>query len=228
MAYLDSATSQEVLEAVAYKKEILRSKKLFEAAAQVPAPHKDWCQIVITEKGVVWRRWKITLRGVSQGAAPAPVEAAMSYADFKYDSQLQNEIERIFGAEVTRQIQRILAGNNDELSKLPEKLMIRIATYLDLQSIMQLSQVNRHLREVCNSNALWEKLYHIYQGVPSEEVTMLAKEVGWKEVFFMNKLQLQKELSRRRRIHSPSHGHATNGAASSNGQPSSTFLTQNF
>lgn len=221
MANLDNSRSDEIMAKVARKKEILKAKKLFEATAQVPSPSKDFTQIILTERGVVWRKWKITLRGISQGAAPAPSEEALSHEDFQYDSTLQTEIERIFGPEVLRQIKRILAGSQDELSKLPEKTMVQICTCLDLQSIMQLSRVNRHLREVCTSNSLWEKLYRIHQGVPSDEVSALAKEVGWKTVFFMNKLQLQKELSRRRRLHS-GHTHVNNGTSDGT---STTFLT---
>ena len=222
MANLDNSISDEVMAKVARKKEILKAKKLFEATAQVPSPSKDFTQIILTERGVVWRKWKITLRGISQGAAPSPSEEALSHEDFQYDSTLQGEIERIFGPEVLRQIKRILAGSQDELSKLPEKTMVQICSCLDLQSIMQLSRVNRHLRDVCTSNSLWEKLYRIHQGVPSDEVSALAKEVGWKTVFFMNKLQLQKELSRRRRLH-PGHTHVNNGTSDST---STTFLTQ--
>lgn len=221
MAHIDNTVSDEVMEKMKWKKEILRAKKLFEATAQVPSPSKDFTQIILTERGVVWRRWKITLRGISQGAAPSPSEEAMTHEDFQYDTTFQNEIERILGSEVLRQIRRILSGSRDDLSKLPEKTTVHICTYLDLQSIAQLSQVNRHLREVCSSNSLWEKLYRVHQGVPSEETAALARDIGWKMVFFMNKLQLQKELSRRRRLHS---AHTSNGTAS-NGK-STTFLTQ--
>ena len=232
--YLQSNATQEMLEKLAWKKEILKSKKLFEATTQVPSPSKDFVNLVITEKGVVWRRWKITIRGVTQGAAPVPMpkEEAMTHEDFQY--AMEDEVERIFGPEVLRQIKRIIAGSRDELSMLPKQTMMAVATSLDLESITQLSQVNRHLREVCNSNSLWEQLYHIHQGMPSEEVTALAKDGSWKKVFFMNKLQLQKELSRRRRIHSPLHSHASNGSkATANGSnghqpPSTTFLTQNI
>ena len=133
---------------------------------------------------------------------------------------MQGDVERIFGEDVLRHIKRILTGSHDELSCLPKALMINICTFLDLQSISQLSRVNHHLSEVCNSDDLWEKLYAIHQGVPSEDIVALAKESGWKTVFFMSKLQLQKELSRRRRLLSPQH--QTNGRQS----PSSTFLTQ--
>ena len=229
---MESTASMEALKRMAFKKEVLGAKKLFEAAAQVPSPHKDWAQVIITERGVVWRKWKITLRGIAQGTAPAPspTEEAMSFEDFKCDTTLQHEVERIFGVEVMRQTRRILSGSMDELSKLPEDLMVRLATYLDLQSIAQLSQTNRHLREVCNSDPLWKKLFKIHQGSPSGEIVELAKEVSWKVVFFMNKLQLQKELSRRRRLHSPHRPHHDHSAKNGSTAPSAsaTFLTQAF
>ena len=86
---LDSHSSDEIMEKVALKRDILRAKKLFEATAQVPSPSKDFTQIVVTEKGMVWRRWKISLRGVSHGAVPQPSEEVMLHEDFKYSTSLQ-------------------------------------------------------------------------------------------------------------------------------------------
>ena len=86
---LDSQASDEVLKRMTLKKEILGAKKLFEATAQVPSPSKDFTQIIITERGMVWRKWKISLRGVSQGAVPQPTEEVMLHEDFQYDSTLQ-------------------------------------------------------------------------------------------------------------------------------------------
>lgn len=203
---LNDATSETVLRHVAWKKEVLKAKKLFETSSQAPSPSKDYCQLIVTEKGVVMRRWKITLRNASSRHATAPTEDCISYEDFLYDTQRQKDVEYIFGREVAYQVKRILGGTNDELSKLPTSVMVNIAAYLDLQSISSLSQVNKHLKEVCSSDQLWEKLYLSHQGKPAEEVISLAKSMGWRQVFFMNKLHLQKELSRRRRIlNSPLH-----------------------
>ena len=96
-------------------------------------------------------------------------------------------------------VKRAASGNWDIFQRLSEDLLVAIVSLLDLQSIAQLSRVNQHLRELCNSNKLWETLYRIHQGQPSREICSLAAELGWKTVFFMNKLQLQKEVSRRRR-----------------------------
>ena len=190
----DEATMQLLKE----KRAIIRAKKLFEATKQVPPPSKDFCQLLVTEKGVVWRRWKITLRNISV-RAPSPSENVMSHQDFLEDQSLAAELEVIFGVETVEHVKRIIEGSNDILSCLPEQTVIRIATFLDLQSVNSLSQVNRHLRGVCNSDGMWEALYCTHQGQPSPAVKALAFELGWKVVFFMNKLQLQKELSRRRR-----------------------------
>lgn len=197
---IDQATMRLMTE----KKIVIRAKKLFEVSGQVPSPSKDFCQLLITTKGVVWRKWKITLRNASQ-RAPSPVEEVMSHDDLLEDKSFLDELRGIFGFEVIEQVKRIIEGSNDMLSCLPEKLLIRVATYLDLQSVNSLSQVNRHLRELCNSDNMWEALYHAHQGQPSPAVSALAFELGWKVVFFMSKLQLQKELSRRRRLRSPVH-----------------------
>ena len=200
---------------IAWKQTILRSRKVFEATGQAPSPSKDFCQIFVTENGVVWRKWKITLRNISVATPSSPTESVMTYEDFQYDKSLHFEVELVFGRNVLNHIHRIVKGCNDPLSSLPEDILISIASYLDLQSISYLSQVNQRLREVANSNDLWEKLYSMHQGVPSHEVKSLASEIGWKKVFFMNKLQLQKEISRRRRLNTPNEG-----------EFSMTFLTQ--
>lgn len=142
--HLDRSRSDEALENSAWRREVLRSKKLLEVSAQVPSPSKDFAQVVITERGVVVRRWKISLRGIAAGGVPpSPTEEVMTHEEFVCDTSRLGEVERIFGAEALRQMRRILSGSRDELSKLPEGLVVRIATYLDLQSIAQLSQVSR-------------------------------------------------------------------------------------
>ena len=49
--------------------------------------------------------------------------------------------------------------------------------------------------QLCSSDALWSKLYMQYTTQPiTHELLMLTDKKGWKEVFFMNKVQLQVEL----------------------------------
>ena len=116
-------------------------------------------------------------------------------------------------------MKRAASGKWDVFLRLGEELVIAIVRLLDLHSISRLGQVNQHLREVCSSERLWENLYHIHQGRPGWEIGALARELGWKTVFFMNKLQLQKEVSRRRR-------EIAGDKVVENTSPDSTFLTE--
>ena len=72
------------------KKEIRNARLLFEASAQSQSPSKDFACILITEKGIIWSKWKITLRGFTSGTAPVPQpqEEAMSFTDFKCNDSL--------------------------------------------------------------------------------------------------------------------------------------------
>lgn len=189
---------EAMLKLIREKRAVLSAKKLFEATKQVPSPSKDYCQLLVTTKGVVWRRWKITIRNISV-KVPSPQESIMSYEDFLDDTSFMAELENIFGHDTLQHVRNVLEGCDDRLSCLPVRSLIRIATHLDLQSVLSMSQVNKHLREVCDSDDMWEALYCTHQGEPSLQVRALAFELGWKVVYFMNKLQLQKELSRRRR-----------------------------
>ena len=125
--------------------------------------------------------------------------------------------------KLSSKVKRIASGNWDIFLRLGEDLVVKIVTLLDLQSIENLARVNRHFREVCQSNKLWEALYKTHQGWPSHEITALARELGWRTVFFMNRLQLQKELSRRRKNISDGDERAD---ASENLSPDNTFLTE--
>lgn len=217
------------LDSVAKKKDILSARKLVDLAKQAPSPSKDWCQLIVTEKGLVCRRWKISIRGIARGGGPPPTEVALYFfEEFQMDDSIQREIEFVYGTETLEQVIRVACGHIDRLCSLPEKTVTKIFSYLDLQSIVRFGQVNRYLRQISNSNALWEDIYKHNCGTPSEDVKVLGDELGWKKVFFMDKLQLQKEISRRRRgvQESSSDGSFTSSTTT---MSSSTlaFLTQN-
>lgn len=78
------------------RKEIQRARTLFEMSSQTPAPSKDFVNIIVTTKGVIWRKWKITLRGLTSGAAPTPqpVEEVLSYEDYICYDVLQVKLKQ--------------------------------------------------------------------------------------------------------------------------------------
>lgn len=82
--------SAEVIEQVRRKKELMAGPILFTCEAQSPAPSKDYCNIVISKKGVLWRKWKISLRGLASGSAPLPqpMEECLTHLDFRCQDAL--------------------------------------------------------------------------------------------------------------------------------------------
>lgn len=88
---LDSRASDELMKSLTWKREVSKAKTLFEITGQLPSPSKDFAQLKITAKGIVWRKWKISIRGVTKGTAPTPQpsEVVLNHQDFQYDEVLQ-------------------------------------------------------------------------------------------------------------------------------------------
>lgn len=52
--------------------------------------------------------------------------------------------------------------------------------------------------QLCNSEEFWEQTVRKHCDTVTPTVEALAKEVGWRTIFFTNKLQLQMQISRRK------------------------------
>lgn len=52
--------------------------------------------------------------------------------------------------------------------------------------------------QLCNTEEFWEQTVRNHWGALTPSVEALAKDVGWRTVFFTNKLQLQMQISRRK------------------------------
>ena len=107
MADLSSRASDEILQEASRKKAIAQAKKLFEVTKQAPSPSKDYVQLLVTERGVVQRRIPITVRGVTQGAVPAPTERVLTLEEFEVDGDFQGDVRRIFGNDALKKVSRI-------------------------------------------------------------------------------------------------------------------------
>ncbi|XP_077204935.1 F-box only protein 36 [Paroedura picta] len=169
---------------------------LFEVRAQAPAPSKDFYQLLVNRTEVVFRWWKISLRSEFREARPG--EFKESHDDFLDDPSLQIQIAYIFGPGTLDHILNLCQGKFDFLARLPDPLLLCIVAYLDLEDISRLAQVSHRFERLCNSDDLWEMIVQNLCGQITEEMTKLAREIGWKQFFFTNKLQLQLQLRRRR------------------------------
>ncbi|XP_037705802.1 F-box only protein 36 isoform X2 [Choloepus didactylus] len=152
---------------------------LFEIVGQGQAPSKDYYQLLVTRSQVIFRWWKISLR--SEYRTTKPGEAKETHEDFLENSQLQ--------------------GKFDFLERLPDSLLLSIISYLDLEDIARLSQTSHRFAKLCMSNQLWEQIVQSACDTITPDMRALAEDIGWKQMFFTNKLQLQRQLRKRKQKH---------------------------
>ncbi|XP_066508721.1 F-box only protein 36-like isoform X2 [Hoplias malabaricus] len=172
------------------------SAVLFEKSAQGPAPMKDYFHLQINTTQVIWRWWKISLRIDSRNTKPG--EVIESHSDYLEDSSLQSQVLMVFGPEVLQYSRDVCKGQCDYLLRLPDSLLLNISTRLDLEDAAQLAQTCRRFKQLCSSEEFWEQTVRKHCDTVTAGMEDLAKEVGWRTVFFTNKLQLQKQISRRK------------------------------
>ncbi|KAK6478608.1 F-box only protein 36-like isoform X1 [Huso huso] len=174
----------------------LIGETVFESNGQAPAPSKDFYQLVVTKKEVIWRFWKISLR--SEFRTTNPGELREMHKEYLDDYSLQAQIATVLGDSIVSYTLNLCRGNFDYLERLPYALLLYVILYLDLEDVAQLSQTSRKFEKLCSSDALWERIVENSCDTITPEMRALSKEVGWKQIFFTNKLQLQMQIRRRR------------------------------
>ncbi|KAM9790656.1 F-box only protein 36b [Syngnathus typhle] len=174
----------------------LLTDPLFETSGRGPSTNKNYYNCVVTKNDVIWRWWMISPRAVYRLSKPG--QLIMSHEDFLDDSRLQNELRTIFGYGALQYAKAICQGHFDYLARLPDSLLLRIVNYLELEDVGQLGRTCRRFRQLCASEEFWEQAVRRCCKTLSPGVPALAREVGWRDIFFTNKLQLQKLINRRR------------------------------
>ncbi|XP_008688604.1 F-box only protein 36 isoform X2 [Ursus maritimus] len=145
---------------------------------------------------VIFRWWKISLR--SEYRSTKPGEAKESHEEFLDNSHLQVQIALIFGARILDYVFNLCEGKFDFLERLSDKLLLNIISYLDLEDIARLSQTSRRFAQLCTSDKLWETIVQSACDTVTPDMRALAEDIGWRQMFFTNKLQLQRQLRKRR------------------------------
>lgn len=167
-------------------------KVFIEKVGQALAPSKDFHQLVVNERDVIWRTWRIAIRRDQRGLPPS--QKKVSWDEFDDDALLQSDISRVFGEETLKHVHAIVCG--DWLIRLPSRVLVHIASFLDLIDVVHLGAVCKFTKEICASDLLWEKIFMTYCDTVTDEMKILAKEIGWRKVFFANKLELRVKLRR--------------------------------
>ncbi|KAM6948633.1 F-box only protein 36b [Aplochiton taeniatus] len=187
---------------------ILLGENLFEISGQGPSPIKDFYHFAVSRKDVIFRWWKISLRNDCRNAWPGEVKE--SHHDFLDDSRLQSQVSVVFGTRILHYTKALCQGHYDYLERLPDPLLLQILANLELEDVARLGHTSSRFRKLCSSEEFWERAVRGRCDTVSDEVSSLALELGWRSVFFTSKLQLQKQISRRRlRFQQQQKGHCS-------------------
>lgn len=181
---------------------MIKGKDLFNASRQAPSPSKDFANIQVTFTEVIWRYWRITPQCLKPNVRVSPTVVTSSHEDFEYDNELHSDIKRVFGNNTLEYVKQLCAGNYDYFVRLSNPLQIYIMSFMELEDIAQISQTSKHFNELCRSEQLWEHIVDRHCDTVTEEMRQFAKKVGWKHVFFTNKLQLRAQMRRHQKENS--------------------------
>lgn len=177
-------------------KMVLGRQIIYEKRQQAPSPSKDYYHLSVSGKHIVLTTWEI--RRKKRHVGKSPTEKKITHDEFEHDHTMSATIRYVFGEDVLLRLQGLVF--NDWLIRLPSNLLIKVLTYLDLEDIIRTSLVCRTLHALCNSNVLWKEIYLNHCHYCSMDMWRLGEESGWKRLFFTDKLQLQRQVSRLRRL----------------------------
>ncbi|XP_050990648.1 F-box only protein 36a [Labeo rohita] len=89
-----------------------------------------------------------------------------------------------------KEVFRNCRGHFDYLERLPNKLLLKILSYISLQDIGHMSQTSNRFRKYdmiffffCYSDEIWEQAVPGHCDKIHEETEILAKIMGWKNIF---------------------------------------------
>ncbi|XP_038549128.1 F-box only protein 36a [Micropterus salmoides] len=160
----------------------LLEEHLFEIRGQGPPPTKDYFQLVITKNEVIWTSWKISVRVECRGAAPKELKA--SHEDFLHQKMLQQEVGAVFGERILEYTISLCQGKFDYLERLPDDILLRILSYLELKNTTLLAQASQRFRKLCNSEKFWEHTVRNRCTEFTSDMEGIANFIGWRTTFF--------------------------------------------
>uniref|UniRef100_A0A8I6ARV1 F-box protein 36 n=2 Tax=Rattus norvegicus TaxID=10116 RepID=A0A8I6ARV1_RAT len=145
---------------------------------------------------IIFRWWKISLRSEYRSAKPG--ETKETHEDFLDNSHLQVQVAVVFGAKILDYVFNLCEGKFDYLERLSDKLLLKIMNYLDLEDIARLSQTSSRFEKLCKSDSLWEQIVQSTYDTITPDMRALANDVGWRQMFFTNKIQLQRQIRKKK------------------------------
>ncbi|XP_041851535.1 F-box only protein 36a isoform X2 [Melanotaenia boesemani] len=131
---------------------------------------------------VIWTTWNISLRRECRGTPPKQLQT--THQDFLHEKMLQYEVGFVFGERILNYIRSLCQGKFDYLERLPEEILLRILSYLELKDTTILAQVSHRFQRLCNSEEFWEQTVRDRCTGFTYDMEGIANAMGWKRTFF--------------------------------------------
>ncbi|CAJ1065689.1 F-box only protein 36a isoform X1 [Xyrichtys novacula] len=160
----------------------LLGEQLFQISDQGPPPSKDFYQVVITKTEVILRTWKISLRPGFRGAAPTTLRT--THQDFLHHKPLQRQVGAVFGQVILEYAVSLCQGKFDYLERLPDDILLKVLSHLELKDTALLAQVSHRFSKLCDSEKFWEQTVRNHCAEFTADMEGLANTMGWKKIFF--------------------------------------------
>uniref|UniRef100_A0A3Q1GZD6 F-box protein 36a n=1 Tax=Acanthochromis polyacanthus TaxID=80966 RepID=A0A3Q1GZD6_9TELE len=146
----------------------LLSEQLYLISGQGPPPPKDFFP-------VIWKSWKISVRLEHRGAPPRQLK--MAHQEFLHAKMLQRDVVTVFGQRILDYAVSLCQVKVDYLERLPDDLLLKIVSYLQLKDTTLLAQL-------CNSEKFWEEMVRNRCAEFSSDMEEIANAMGWRTTFF--------------------------------------------
>jgi len=165
---------------------------IYSASRQMEPPSKDFVSLEMTQLEIIINRIRISPSNLKMQSTSAGIKTTkIKNEDFKI-GDYHDEIRFYFGEQTLQDIIDRLNGKIDHLNLLPDPLKHQIISHLPIEDVSSLSLTNKSFYQLCNSDTAWLKKFENI----SEELLNLGDEIGFKKLYFMNKMDLQRKLRR--------------------------------
>ncbi|KAM9359130.1 F-box only protein 36a [Symphorus nematophorus] len=150
----------------------LLGEHLFEISGQGPPPPKDFFQLLVTKKEVEY-------------------EYEFSFIKQCLVKKLSltktlciEQVGAVFGQRILEHAMSLCQGKFDYLERLPDDILLRILSYLQLKDTKVLTQVSHRFRKLCNSEKFWEHTVRNRCAEFTSDMEDVANAMGWRKAFF--------------------------------------------
>ncbi|KAL6116300.1 uncharacterized protein ACO6RY_00947 [Pungitius sinensis] len=97
---------------------------------------------------------------------------------------LQQKVDAVFGPRILDYTRLLCQGNFDYLERLPNDIVLKILSHLELTDVTLLAQVSHRFRQICNSEKFWEQTVRNRCADFSSDMEAIANIMGWRKTYF--------------------------------------------